>query len=366
MSEHLDPARFEAFRHDLQKELGPVSEKDFAFALDLPDKERRIAYGAFIDRYHEMFQSTKMLRPRDRSTNQIDLDRDSLHKQLIALGKTFDKSKAEVQFDLIRREGNLADYGFPELGVISYEDNDGWFGAQEVDTRTQKFYRETPEAKMNEHDRAERWEPDTTPEVLPVPGLGDVSHVHALAEGEVAVLFGAYVDEDLMNDPVAIIPPDFNERWRRASKLALKLGLQVFLDRTMQYHGAVTVVGVALKPEQLEDEFFREMKKHPETYRVCSAELEKVDLDEDRTRIIVEALQEFSRVRQEKAKQLWELYIQERHEKFNEPVPSQKNLLKQARALGVTLPDWWKESVDEGDELDAYDKYPSFKSTHRP
>lgn len=366
MSEYLDPARFEAFRHELQKELGPVSEQDLAFALDLPDKERRVVYGAFVDRYHEMFKFTKELPLKDRSTNRIDLDRDSLHKQLIALGRTFDKSKAEVQFDLIRREGNLADYGFPELGVISYEDDDGWFGAQEVDTRTQKFYRETTEAKMSEHDRKNKWDSDTTQEILPVPGLGDVSHVHTLAEGEVAVLFGAYVDEDLMHDPVAIIPPDFNERWRRAAKLAQKLGLQVFLDRTMQYHGAVTVVGVALKPEQLEEEFFREMKRHPEMYRVCSSELEKVDLDEDRTRIIVEALQEFSRVRQEKAKQLWELYIQERHEKFDEPVPSLTEMLEQARRLGVTLPDWWKELVDEGEEWDAYDKYPSFTSTHRP
>ncbi|MBI4098859.1 MAG: hypothetical protein HY437_02430 [Candidatus Magasanikbacteria bacterium] len=238
--------------------------------LNSNEKDRRQSYAEMLDRYHDIFEFLKELETMGASGRiQVDQMRDRLHKQLLRVGETLQKNAAEVQVDLLRREGNLAEYGLPEYGILSAVDifpgsiyDQHGFGGLDVNRKNQGFSRTLSEAKLlNEKNE---WNEDNDADdeykeeflkrgrVVDVPPFGMVPYVETLQLNKVAILFGISFTIDIESESCPMIPADYPERLRRAFSAAQELNGSLFMRTVGAYHDTTTVIGVVVDAEQLD------------------------------------------------------------------------------------------------------------------
>ena len=370
MIDQYDPSRTEALRHQIKKDLGPLSSEEMREIAGAGEKERQHLYGAMVDRYHEMFLLTQGSEVGDPYLIQVDRDRDALHQQLKEIARGFGKTSVDVQMDLIVREGSLKDYGFPDLALLTSDTDDGWLGAFEFDHRTQKLDRkidaETHQGYGLRGDEEDFERGVREFAIEHVPGIEGVTCVDKLIKGEIAIIFGAHVAEDLASYAISIVPKEFYERARRAVAAADSIKSKVFYSTTNQYHGAVTVVGVVLPAEKLEPDFLNVLKDDREGLSVDAKDMDAEVVRDDLVDILLYAQSHINRISREVGKDVYELYLKERRQVLGDTIPSDKVLQKRLDETSGGNLIFPVDPEDESHEDDEWDNQPKREPMSRP
>lgn len=327
------------------------------------EEARRSGYADMIDRYHDIFDFLKEME-KEGLPGRIEVDRmrDRLHKQLLEVGQTLGKDAADVQADLLRREGNLAEYGLPEYGLIAHEDisadpYDAWsFGGLEIDKRRGAFSRQMSAkellkqqkewARLRTRARGEADEGDGAfreqyrEKTIDVPDVGTVKITSRLKPGEVVVIFGLMFTVDIQQESCPITPADYTERLRRAARAAAAYGGTLFKHTIGAYHDTTTLIGVAIPSERLE-EVSRLLRENQATFGVRKRDLDPRVVEADRRK-------EIEHIRTTLATPI---------ERATDAAAERMQDLKAARGIREIRDDDWKEEVDEEREKEEYKRF---------
>lgn len=272
--------------------------------LNCDKEERRLAYAEMLDRYHDIFDFLKELETMAASGRiEVDRMRDRLHKQLFKVGKTLGKDVAEVQVDLLRREGNLAEYGLPEYGILSDVDifegsvyDQGAFGGLTINFRKQGFSRIISEAKLlkdkkewNMNQRNEAFDEDvgsykeqSRRRAITVPPFGRVPVVETLRPHEVAILFGVSFTVDIDTESCPMIPADYPERLRRAVLAVQELEGTLFMRTIGAYHDTTTIFGVVVDAARLDSDVVGLLRGHRDRFGLRKEDMDLQVIEHDR------------------------------------------------------------------------------------
>lgn len=256
-------------------------------------REKQKEYALLIDKYQSLFnqqrQLERMATSRDHRIAILDDEREKLHRRLESLGKELGKSKHDVLGDIIRREGNLSEYGVKGYGVISHADlyHETNFGGLHIDRKTGMCRREVSEAALLQGEIDDDYFPEGQENYereyysVDVPEIGPVSHRTSLEAGEFGIVFGSTFTMDIDYFDVEMRPPDYHERWRRAVKAAQEFGAEPLLMTMGGFHDTTTISGVVIRSEDIE-QFARLLRENPDRYSVVRSEIPADILDRDK------------------------------------------------------------------------------------
>ncbi|MDO8435202.1 MAG: hypothetical protein Q7S89_00785 [bacterium] len=283
--------------------------------LSSPEGERKRSYAEMVDRYHDIFGFLKELEAKSLSGGiEVDRMRNRLHKQLLKVGSALGKDAADVQADLLRREGNLAEYKLPEYGILSGEDifegssyDQSAFGGLEIDRKRQGFSRDLSEVDLLDHKRSHRemfedfYGADFAKQSvssrwqrIEVPPFGEIPVVETLQPNEVAVLFGIYFTVAIGNDSCPMVPADFPERLRRAVVAARELGGGLFMRTIGAYHDTTTVMGVVVDAARLESDVIGLLRDQKARFGIRKEDMDLQVVEHDRKEEIEDVKSQFS------------------------------------------------------------------------
>jgi len=295
--------------------------------------EMKLEYAHLIDKYHQLFKKVKNLMRLHRDQFKIDdadKERDDVHKKLEELGLKLGKSKDRVLGDIMRREGNLAEYGLPSYGIIGAEDlfDSFNFGAFNVNKSEDSFSREALEYsgivnRIRQNIKDEEIVRDI-PVLVEVPNIGKVEHVRGLKEDEIGIIFTSTFTTDVYQDPIEIRSAEFYEKWRRAVQAAQEFSVKPMRLFSGAYHETVTLVGVAIPAEDL-NRFTTFLRNHQDKYSNESETIPKKIISRDRELAIKDIKSQYGDGK------IFREYLKLREQYFGEKIKNKKKIVSRSR-----------------------------------
>ncbi len=223
------------------------------------NKSLEVQYADLIGAYKVKVSDIKKIQRRvpqgvaaldtERALRVIDEERHQTHLKLIELGQKLGKAKDDVLVDIIRKDASLESYGLPEFSILSENDI--------IDTG----YWHNP-YHFNVNPSTRRPSKEDPPDYYKEEGES------VIKSDEVMFVFAIVPIENYGEDE--LVPPDYEERSKRATALAEEVGGRVFEERDSGYHEAYAkILGVIVPKIDLE-KVATTIRDNPGSFRLKS------------------------------------------------------------------------------------------------